>query len=701
MSPARPAPAKRQAGPGRRRKVATPTRMRERSMECKRQKELRVALVVLGMHRSGTSALAGALTFLGCDGPATPMKPTPDNAKGYFEPEPLYPLHSELLNSAASRWDDWLPVEASWLDSGQAEEFRLRAIALIDEQFGESPLFVLKDPRICRLVPFWAKVMDDMDVTPRYILTHRNPLEVGQSLHKRDGMEMEIALLIWLRHVLDAEAATRGKPRCFTSYAELMTDWNGVARKIETELDVALPRLSEAATSDLEEFLSTNLRHQTVAADEALTDKRTAGWVRTVFGILEKWAAEGESEADFNALDTVRARFDGSAHVYARPLQLVQKAQEEVKKLTVESTRWAEEKETLERKLDAMRGNSAQVVANLDQTRTEQGRVAENYQDLAVMVEALRVNCAHLEDQVAALAASGDDGVGAGAAQAEAHERRIAELEIELAVTRGALDERRMTASQAETALAELRDRMIKREGAHERTISALKGDMELRVSELRTALTTQAGTLEAEVQARGIALEELRAALADQVAAAVAAEEALNQRQEEFDEYNATIVTLQGELAALQAAVEKAEVDAGERQAVIAGRLADREALAQRLERSLDERTRELAELTRIIVRRETEQAEAERALAERHREFAHLQQIGATRESERDEEARKLAQRGEEIEALRQHVAALEAETAAQRAYIAELFVSRSWKVTKPLRSVSTAARRVLRRG
>lgn len=603
------AAGKRQAGRGKRRKVAPTTRMRESSMESNRQEASRVALVVLGMHRSGTSALAGALTLLGCDGPATPMKPTPDNAKGYFEPEPLYPLHTRLLEAASSRWDDWLAVEAGWLESAQAEDFRSRAAAVIEKQFGESPLFVLKDPRICRLVPFWEKVMDDLGVTPRYILTHRNPLEVGQSLNSRNGMEIEIALLIWLRHVLDAEAATRGKPRCFTSYAELMTDWNGVARKIETELDVALPRLSEAATGDLEEFLSTNLRHQSVAADEALTDKRTAGWVREVFGILEKWVAEGESEADFDALDTVRAQFDGSAHVYARPLQLVQKAQEELKKLTAESNRWAEEKATLERELDTLRANSGQG---------DRGPAAADHWDLVLKVETLRLNFANLEGQIAALAAARDEMVGAGAAQAKAHEARIAELEIELAVTRGALDERRMTASQAEAAMAELRERMIQREGAHQRTVT-----------------------------------------------------------------------TLQGELAALQAAVEKAEVDAGERQAVIAGRLADREALAQRLERSLDERTREVAELTRIIVRRETEQAEAERALAERHREF------------DRDEEARKLAQRGEEIEALRQHVAALEAETAAQRAYIAELFVSRSWKVTKPLRSVSTAARRVLRRG
>lgn len=847
-------------------------------MESNRRKVSRVALIVLGMHRSGTSALAGALTLLGCDGPATPMKPTSDNAKGYFEPAPLYPLHSKLLESAASSWDDWLPVGASWLNSVQAEEFQSCAATLIQEQFGKSCLFVLKDPRICRLVPFWAKVLDDIDVTPRYILTHRNPLEVAQSLNMRNGMEIEIALLIWLRHVLDAEASTRGKRRCFTSYAELMTNWNLVGQKIEIDLKVSLPRLSAQAPCELEEFLSSKLRHQTVAAEQALTDARTAGWVQTVFGILEKWVARGESDADFDTLDTVREQFDSSANAYARPLQLMQNVQQELKKLSSDSTQWAEERKTLAREVETLRADRAQVVADLEarlqhqqsaqqtalqeareaaktakidlakktaafteerdrqnaaihQAQAERDRIAEERKDLATKFEALRISRAKLEEQTATLEAERHKVVSASEAQGKAHETRIAELEMELAVTRGALDERRMTASQADAALAELRDRMIERESAHERTLAALKGDLEQRLRESETALTeavlmaedrldqaatlrttleaeharalealtTQAGTLAAEVQTRETALEEMRTALAEQTAAALTAEgalerlqemleerdayliqscSALKQRRHELNQYSGTIATLQAELAEAQAALQKAEVNAGERETVLMGRLADRETLMQQLELSLDERNRELAELTQIIARRETEQAEAERAaedrvatlraerdtlsaerellhrardvqrvendalkadvsearaalqrtekavsereaaligqvherdtrlrnaehaLAERYREFAHLAQLVVTRESERDEESRKLALRGEEIEALKRQMAALEAERDAQRAYIAELFVSRSWKVTQPLRSVTTAVRRVLGR-
>ena len=182
----------------------------------------RLAVVVLGMHRSGTSALAGVLNILGCDEPATLMVPNNSNEKGYFESDKLYQLHKMLLTSAATTWDDWLPIQSDWFNSLRAEEFREKAVKTMREEFGDSRLFVIKDPRICRFVPFLEHVLSDLSVQPRYIHTHRNPLEVEASLCERDLMPSGLGLLIWLRHILDAEFNTRGRIRCFTSYKKLI-----------------------------------------------------------------------------------------------------------------------------------------------------------------------------------------------------------------------------------------------------------------------------------------------------------------------------------------------------------------------------------------------------------------------------------------------------------------------------------------------
>ena len=265
--------------------------------------------------------MAGVLNLLGCDTPATPMKATESNEKGYFESANIYGLHNDLLKSAGSSWDDWLPINPSWFKSARVEEFHDRALDLLKNEFGTSRLFVLKDPRICRLLPFWEDVLKESDVAPRYVMTHRNPLEVAASLSKRDGMSAATGLLIWLRHVLDAEAGTRHATRCFVNFDSLLGNWASVMTKIQDVLGVPLPRLSVSVTPEVEAFLDLDLRHHVEKPNMALDNPLLSEWVRDTYAILEKWAAEGESKTDYKALDTIRASLTSAGTTFAPVIQ--------------------------------------------------------------------------------------------------------------------------------------------------------------------------------------------------------------------------------------------------------------------------------------------------------------------------------------------------------------------------------------------
>ena len=74
----------------------------------------RTAILVSGMHRSGTSALTRVLNILGCDLPKTLTKPKSDNVAGFWESRAITDLNDEILASAGSSWDDWLPFDQSW-----------------------------------------------------------------------------------------------------------------------------------------------------------------------------------------------------------------------------------------------------------------------------------------------------------------------------------------------------------------------------------------------------------------------------------------------------------------------------------------------------------------------------------------------------------------------------------------------------------
>src|SRR5579872_5565568 len=104
-------------------------------------------ILVLGMHRSGTSSVAGALTKLGGGTPHTPMPPNDSNVRGFFESTPIVNFNDELLASAGSSWDDWRGFNSAWFHSIEAETFRRRAADLFRSEFDGSSLPVFKDPR--------------------------------------------------------------------------------------------------------------------------------------------------------------------------------------------------------------------------------------------------------------------------------------------------------------------------------------------------------------------------------------------------------------------------------------------------------------------------------------------------------------------------------------------------------------------------
>ena len=245
------------------------------------------------------------------------MKATVDNEKGYFEPSSLYELHKQLLASAASDWDDWHPIWPNWLNSTRAEEFQERAQELLASEFGASRLFVLKDPRICRLVPFWERVFKAADITPRYVLTLRNPLEVAASLEARDGMHAEHSLLVWLCHQLQAESDTRGKPRSFTSYEQILENWSRVAEKIQSDLGTLLPRLNINAAPEIDKFLSNRLRHQIAPASKILDNPLISDWVKESYEIFLRWSLAGEDPADHASLDRISAALNHSIKTFA------------------------------------------------------------------------------------------------------------------------------------------------------------------------------------------------------------------------------------------------------------------------------------------------------------------------------------------------------------------------------------------------
>ena len=104
----------------------------------------RKAILVLGMHRSGTSALTRVLNLYGAALPRRMIPPNPNNEKGYWEPKVIVRIHDELLSAAGSRWDDVLDFPAAWFASEIAQTFAIRLLG-VARRVPAAKLFVVKD----------------------------------------------------------------------------------------------------------------------------------------------------------------------------------------------------------------------------------------------------------------------------------------------------------------------------------------------------------------------------------------------------------------------------------------------------------------------------------------------------------------------------------------------------------------------------
>lgn len=218
------------------------------------------AIIIAGMHRSGTSAATGALQLAGVSLGRGLLEPAADNPKGYFENERAVQIHERLLERLGSSWDDVRQLPSDWMAGDAAREARDSIRELIEDEFAGQNVWAVKDPRICRFIPLWRNVLDEMGVNAVSLMVVRKPAEVAASIAARNGWARPLGELLWMRHVFEAEAATRDIPRGVISYDSLLDNPQASLRNAMARLQLPVP-LDVQASEDLTDFVDVRYRH--------------------------------------------------------------------------------------------------------------------------------------------------------------------------------------------------------------------------------------------------------------------------------------------------------------------------------------------------------------------------------------------------------------------------------------------------------
>jgi len=232
------------------------------------------ALVVLGMHRSGTSALSRALSFLGYAQPSDLMSPGHDNPTGFWEARGIAQLNTSIMDELGAAWDQpkLLVTPGAWIETGRhriRRWIRARHLAAAMEtlarSYGGKQRIVIKDPRICLLSDLWKAALGRSGYAPTYLLIHRNPLEVARSLKTRDGIGSARVQQLWLHYNLAAlRALAREERGCVIAYADLLAERHVLIERLSESLGIPAAPMTEEARAELDRFLDAGLRHHSL-----------------------------------------------------------------------------------------------------------------------------------------------------------------------------------------------------------------------------------------------------------------------------------------------------------------------------------------------------------------------------------------------------------------------------------------------------
>lgn len=242
---------------------------------------------MLGMHRSGTSAVTRLISFLGLSTPEGQdlVPPSDKNPKGYWESMSLVALNARVLAAVGSDMSCPLPLAAGWENDPRLDDMREPSLHGFRAAFPKTP-WVWKDPRNCLTFAFWRSLLG---IPPAVVLVHRNPLEiVASSLRLRRDESKIYVLALWERYLRQALYDLEDVPVLITSYRELLAQpiaWCEQTRHVlaRTGLSVHEPR-----AEDVRSFVDHGLRHSEFTRDDFLGDGDVSDGQKELYLTLER-----------------------------------------------------------------------------------------------------------------------------------------------------------------------------------------------------------------------------------------------------------------------------------------------------------------------------------------------------------------------------------------------------------------------------
>jgi hypothetical protein len=236
----------------------------------------RTCVLVLGMHRSGTSVLAGLLKILGVSFGDKLLAPGVDNPKGYFEHADFFHVNVAFLKSFGLDGDGRmgeLPID--WLYDARTQQFKQDIKRIITEQFGDDYIFGFKDPRVSILLPVYLEVLSELKVDVCAVISVRSVAEVAASLQKRNNTPLQDSVKTYEYYYRNIDLYTKNIRHVRVQYEDVIHKTQDTVNQLIRTVHHSLRPYCDVE-NELEVFITPELKHHTIPeADFISTLSRT------------------------------------------------------------------------------------------------------------------------------------------------------------------------------------------------------------------------------------------------------------------------------------------------------------------------------------------------------------------------------------------------------------------------------------------
>jgi len=277
------------------------------------------AICIIGMHRSGTSAVSRSINLIGAYlGEDTNfVTPLSDNPKGYWERSDIVNFHGRLLDHMKHSWNTAVPLSDKWQESEKIRPFRSELVGFIKDKFADHELWACKDPRLSLVLPLWKDALDELGIHFSIVFVIRNPLDVAKSLKKRDGFSYDKSFGIWFNYNITAWQNLCEHAYAVIHYDRLIQDWESELKRCCDTLRIDWPKNDLPLRKEMNLFIREDMRHSI----STINDMKTAEVPIPVIELYELLVKAMKSSQPKNKIDSEVQRLTSGFKSYARFFQ--------------------------------------------------------------------------------------------------------------------------------------------------------------------------------------------------------------------------------------------------------------------------------------------------------------------------------------------------------------------------------------------